>query len=115
MNDENRVFEVDLIVRAAGQPDARVSREYVSANKASTDGAAGEIFVGRSRKRRWALPIIGLAIGIGMVGLLQVYREQPLTAKTVAGCILAGVIAFGLAALSNDQSRSAEQGGGRGP
>jgi hypothetical protein len=44
MNDENRVFEVDLIVRAAGQPDARVSREYVSANKASTDGAAGEIF-----------------------------------------------------------------------
>jgi hypothetical protein len=71
--------------------------------------------LGRSRKRRWALPIIGLAIGIGMVGLLQVYREQPLTAKTVAGCILAGVIAFGLAALSNDQSRSAEQGGGRGP
>jgi hypothetical protein len=44
MNDENRIFEVDLIVRAAGQKDARVSREYVSANKASTDGAAGEIF-----------------------------------------------------------------------
>jgi hypothetical protein len=48
MGDDTRVFEVDLIVRAAGQPDARVSREYVTADKASTDGAAGEIWAGVS-------------------------------------------------------------------
>jgi hypothetical protein len=44
MNDENRIFEVDLIVRSYGQEDVRVSREYVGSGKQSTDGAAGEIF-----------------------------------------------------------------------
>ncbi len=70
--------------------------------------------MGRSRKRTWALPLVGLVLGIGLVGLVQVYREEPLTAKTAAGTILAGIVAFGLAALSNDQSKTAETpGGGR--
>jgi chromate transport protein ChrA len=68
---------------------------------------------GRSRRRRWLLPLAGIVIGIVLVALLQVYREQDLTPKTVAGTLLAGVVAFGLAALSNDQSRRAE-GDGRG-
>lgn len=42
MSEEHQ-FEVDLIVRAHGQPDTVVSREYVS-EKASTDGAAGELW-----------------------------------------------------------------------
>lgn len=41
-------FEVDMIVRKPGQPDAVVSREYVSVDKASTDGAASEIWAGVS-------------------------------------------------------------------
>lgn len=61
--------------------------------------------VGRSRHRRWLLPIAGLAIGVGMVWLLQVYRGVPMTGQTVAGCVLAGIVAFGLAATSNDQAR----------
>lgn len=69
--------------------------------------------MGRSRKRRWALPLMGLLIGIGIVALLQVYREEPPTLKTVAGTVLAGIVAFGLAALTNDQSAKAE-GAGRG-
>jgi hypothetical protein len=64
--------------------------------------------MGRSRRRRWALPLAGLTIGIGIVALLQIYREQPLTPKMAAGTVLAGIVAFGLAALSNDQSKSAE-------
>ena len=63
---------------------------------------------GRSRKRRWLLPLVGLAFGIALVGLLQVYRDEPLTPKTAAGTVLAGIVAFGLAALSNDQSKAAE-------
>lgn len=39
-----RVFEVDLIVRANGQEDVRVSREYVTSDAASTDKAARVIF-----------------------------------------------------------------------
>ena len=46
--EEGHVFEVDLVVRAAGQPDMVISREYVSKDKASTDGAAGEIWNGVS-------------------------------------------------------------------
>ena len=46
--EESHVFEVDLIVRGAGQPDMVISREYVSKDKASTDGAAGEIWSGVS-------------------------------------------------------------------
>jgi hypothetical protein len=45
---EKHVFEVELRVKAHGQDDAVVSREYVSADKASTDGAAGEIWAGVS-------------------------------------------------------------------
>lgn len=41
---DSRVFEVDLIVRAHGQEDARISREYVTSDKASTDGVASEIW-----------------------------------------------------------------------
>lgn len=41
---ERHVFEVDVLVRANGQPDAIVSREYVSREKASTDGAVTEIW-----------------------------------------------------------------------
>lgn len=67
--------------------------------------------LGRSRKRRWVLPLFGLMIGVVLVGLLQVYREEPMTTKTVAGTILAGIVAFGLAALTNDQSRKAEESG----
>ena len=44
--EQPRVFEVDLIVRAAGQEDARVSREYVTADRLSTDGVAGDIWAG---------------------------------------------------------------------
>ena len=40
------VFEVDLTVRAHGQPDTTISREYVSHEKASTDGVADEIWEG---------------------------------------------------------------------
>lgn len=69
--------------------------------------------LGRSRKRRWLLPLAGIVIGIGFVALIQIYREQPLSPKTAAGAMLAGVIAFGLAAVSNDQSRRAE-GDGKG-
>lgn len=65
--------------------------------------------VGRSRVRRWLLPLSGLAIGIGLVWLLQVYRGVTMTGQTAAGCILAGIVAFGLAALSNDQSRAVER------
>ena len=67
--------------------------------------------MGRSRKRRWVLPLAGIAIGIVFVALIQVYREEPLTPKTVAGTLLAGIVAFGLAALTNDQSQKAEEGG----
>jgi hypothetical protein len=45
---ESEVFEVDLIVRASGQPDTVISREYVSKDKKSTDGAAEEIWAGVS-------------------------------------------------------------------
>jgi hypothetical protein len=44
MSEPQRVFEIDLIVRSHGQPDARVSREYVTSEKASTDGVAGVVF-----------------------------------------------------------------------
>lgn len=70
--------------------------------------------LGRSRKRRWVLPLAGLLIGICLVGLLQVYREEPWTVKTAAGTLLAGIVAFGLAALTNDQSAKAEEASGRG-
>lgn len=69
--------------------------------------------LGRSHKRRWLLPPVGIAIGIMLVGLLQVYRAAPLTPQTAAGTVLAGIVAFGLAALSNDQSKVAD-GGDRG-
>jgi hypothetical protein len=48
MSEQPRVFEVDVIVRAHGQEDARISREYVSTDKMSTDGVAGEIWKGFS-------------------------------------------------------------------
>lgn len=48
MSEQPRIFEVDLIVRAHGQPDATVHREYTSPQKASTDGAAGEVWAGVS-------------------------------------------------------------------
>lgn len=40
---EQHKFEVELIVRGAGQPDAQVSREYQSFDAASTDKALKEI------------------------------------------------------------------------
>jgi hypothetical protein len=64
--------------------------------------------LGRNRSRRWLLPLVGLAIGIGLVGLVQVYRAEPMTPSSIAGTVLAGIVAFGLAALSNDQSKQAE-------
>ena len=64
---------------------------------------------GRSRHRRWLLPLAGLSIGIGLVWLLQVYRGVEMTGQTVAGCVLAGIVAFGMAALTNDQSKAAER------
>jgi hypothetical protein len=72
--------------------------------------------VGRSRHRRWLLPLSGLSIGIGLVWLLQVYRGAEMTGQTVAGCVLAGIVAFGMAALTNDQSKAADRTGdlGRG-
>ena len=48
---EEKTFEVDLIVRAHGHPDTVISREYVS-SKASTDGAAGELWDGLSADRK---------------------------------------------------------------
>lgn len=65
--------------------------------------------LGRSRRRRWLLPLAGIAIGIAFVALIQVYREEPMTAKTVAATILGGVLAFSLAAVLNDQSKKAEE------
>ena len=50
--NEEHLFEVDLIVRAAGQPDARISREYTSVDAASTDKAATEIFGAIDAKTR---------------------------------------------------------------
>lgn len=41
---EEHTYEVDLIVRGAGQPDTVISREYQSQNAASTDKAAREIW-----------------------------------------------------------------------
>lgn len=71
--------------------------------------------IGRNRHRRWLLPLSGLSIGVAFVGLLQVYRQVPLSLSSVALTILAGVAAFALAAVQNDQSKSAERaGGGRG-
>jgi hypothetical protein len=46
MAAEEHRFEVDLIVRRPGQPDATVSREYVSKDAASTDKAAKEVWQG---------------------------------------------------------------------
>jgi hypothetical protein len=43
---KNRVFEIELRVKAHQQPDAVISREYTSHEKASTDGVAGEIWEG---------------------------------------------------------------------
>lgn len=70
--------------------------------------------VGRARVRRWLLPLSGLLIGITLVWLLQVYRGVEMSGQMVAGCILAGIVAFGLAAVSNDQSRAAERVDGHG-
>ena len=41
---DTKAFEVDLVVRAHGQDDYRISREYMTDTKASTDGAAREIW-----------------------------------------------------------------------
>ena len=41
---ENHVFELEVRVRAAGQKDAVINREYVSTEKSSTDGAVKEIW-----------------------------------------------------------------------
>lgn len=69
--------------------------------------------IGRNRHRRWLLPLAGLLIGMTFVGLLQVYRQIPLTGSSVALTILAGVAAFALAAVQNDQSKVAEEAGRR--
>lgn len=45
---ESHPFEVEIRVSAHGQEDAFVRREYVSSDKSSTDGAAGEIWAGVS-------------------------------------------------------------------
>jgi hypothetical protein len=41
-------FEVEVRVKAAGQEDAVIHREYVSQDAASTDKAAGQIWSGVS-------------------------------------------------------------------
>jgi heme A synthase len=70
--------------------------------------------IGRHRTRRWLLPLSGMVIGMAFVGLLQVYRQVELTGSAVALTMLAGVMAFALAAAKNDQGKSAEQAGGKG-
>lgn len=53
MSDEQHTYEVDVIVRANGQPDATIHREMVS-SKASTNDAAAELWecVGSDIKAR---------------------------------------------------------------
>lgn len=65
--------------------------------------------LGRSRKRRWALPLAGLIYGWLFAGLLLVYRQQAFTWSATAGVILVGFLACGLAVLQNDQSKNAEE------
>ena len=45
---EQHRFEFELRVSRPGQKDAVINREYVSFDKASTDGAASEIWAGVS-------------------------------------------------------------------
>jgi uncharacterized membrane protein len=71
--------------------------------------------IGRSPTRRWLLPLSGLAIGMTFVGLLQVYRGVEPSWSALALVVLAGVMAFALAAVQNDQSKSAERSSGGRP
>lgn len=64
---------------------------------------------GRSRHRRWLLPIAGVLLGWTFAGLLVVYREEPLSPKTVAAVILAGMAAAILAGMKADQSQRADR------
>jgi hypothetical protein len=64
---------------------------------------------GRSRHRRWLLPISGAVFGWTFVGLLLIYRKATFDASTVAGAILAGFLAALMAAYQNDQSKAAER------
>lgn len=45
---DSTVYELEIKVSGHGQPDAFVRREYVSSDKASTDGAAAEFWAGVS-------------------------------------------------------------------
>lgn len=44
MTDESRVFEFELRIKAHGQPDAVMNREYASNDKASTDAVARQLY-----------------------------------------------------------------------
>jgi hypothetical protein len=45
-NPEEHPFELEIVVRAHGQEDARISREYTSRDACSTDKAAREVWEG---------------------------------------------------------------------
>jgi hypothetical protein len=47
MSEQHR-YELEIKVSAHNQPDAYIRREYATSEKASTDGAAGEIWSGVS-------------------------------------------------------------------
>ena len=68
--------------------------------------------LGRSRRRRWALPLIGLLFSWLFVGTLQVYMRVPLTPDLVAGTFLAGLVAYTLAAVGNANGKSSRDGSG---
>lgn len=61
----------------------------------------------RSPRRDWLLPLWGTGFGIVFVGLMQVYRGAAWTLANGAGVVLAGFLAYLLAALLNDQSARA--------
>lgn len=60
-----------------------------------------------SSHRDWLLPLWGTMFGWLFVGLTQVYREAPWTLSTGAGVVLAGFLAYLLAAMLNDQGARA--------
>ena len=46
--EQPRAYELEVRIAAPGQPDAVLHREYVTADKLSTDGALGAIWDGVS-------------------------------------------------------------------